>query len=108
MSSIPALPIRRALLAKTTPDRNITTTPTKPRTTDLEKVKNMNTRARNEHEGRPDAVPTGVPVDGLRTNPFREVRILLIEGLFQLVENPLFVLREWQQLVLSNRACYRW
>ena len=45
MSSIPALPIRRALLAKTTPERNITTTPMNPRTRLVAKVKNMKTRA---------------------------------------------------------------
>ena len=38
---MPALPIRRALLANTTPERNITTTPTKPSATCDEKVKNM-------------------------------------------------------------------
>jgi hypothetical protein len=44
-----------------------------------------------------------VPVDGLRANALRETRILLVEGLFQLVQNALFVLRERQELVPSTQ-----
>ena len=94
MSSIPALPIRRALLANTTPDRNITTTPTNPRTTDGREGEEHEDQGGHEDQGRPDAVPTGVPVDRLRADPLREVGILLVERLLQLVQNALFVLRE--------------
>jgi hypothetical protein len=42
-------------------------------------------------------------IDGLGTHPLREFGVLVVEGLLQFVQDPLFVLREWQLLVPSNR-----
>src|ERR1700722_5680798 len=50
----------------------------------------------DEDDGRPDAVPAGVAVDGLRAHAFGKFRILLVQGLLELMQNALFVLRERQ------------
>ena len=64
--------------------------------TDRENVKTMKTQGGDEDQGRPDAVTAGVAVDRLRADAFGKVRILLVQGLLQLMQNALFVLRERQ------------
>ena len=93
---MPAFPMRRAFLTNTPADRNISTTPTNPTMTDRENVKTIKSREAMKTNSRPDAVPAGVAVHGLRTHTFGEFRILLVQGLLELVENALFVLRERQ------------
>ena len=88
----PALPIRLRLRSNQTAEANMMIDTEESRNDRLAVESDQHDDAEDEGDGGPLAVSPGVPIDGLRSHPLGELRVLTNQRLFQLRQNALFVI----------------